>query len=102
MCGNSKGCCKKGSCAVGMIAKILVIVGGVNWGLVGLGMLLGKMGSWNIVHAILGSLPAIEAIVYVLVGVAAVMKIFGCKCHKCDKKEGGSCCAEVKVEEKVQ
>ena len=27
-----------------MIAKILVIVGGVNWGLIGLGMLLGTVG----------------------------------------------------------
>jgi len=64
-----------------MIAKVLVIIGGINWGLVGVGMLLGS--DWNLVHAILGSWPAVEAVVYVLVGVAAVAKIFGCRCKTC-------------------
>ncbi len=64
-----------------LIIKILVIVGGINWGLIGLGMLLGK--TWNLVNLILGSMPVIEAIVYLLVGVAAVLMIFGCKCKKC-------------------
>lgn len=87
MCGNCKGCCG-GGCTTGMIAKILVIIGGINWGLIGLGMLLGKMDAWNMVHMVLGSVPMLEGIVYVLVGVAAVMKIFGCKCKKC---MNGSC-----------
>lgn len=52
------------------IARVLVIVGGVNWGLVGLGMLMGK--DWNVVHMILGSVSTLEALVYVLVGLAAV------------------------------
>ncbi|MFZ2072493.1 MAG: DUF378 domain-containing protein [Minisyncoccia bacterium] len=81
MCGN----CKKG-CSMGMIAKILVIIGGVNWGFVGLGMVLGK--EWNLVHLILGSMSMLEAIVYLLVGVSAVMMVFGCKCKKCDN---GAC-----------
>ena len=76
-----KGCGSKGGCAMHLITKILVIVGGVNWGLVGLGMLLGK--ELNVVKMLLGSMPMVEAIVYLLVGVAAVMMIFGCKCHKC-------------------
>ena len=76
-----KNCCKKGGCTMAMIAKILVVIGGINWGLVGLGMLLGK--SWNVVYMILGSMPTVEAIVYVLVGVAAIMSIFGCKCGAC-------------------
>lgn len=66
-----------------LIARILVIIGGINWGLVGLGMLLGSMSNWNVVNMILGSMPVLEAIVYVLVGVAAVMLIFDCKCGKC-------------------
>ena len=65
-----------------MIAKVLVTVGGIKWGLIGLGMLLGKM-DWNVVHLILGFSPALEGIVYLLVGVSAVMMIFGCKCGKC-------------------
>lgn len=78
-----KNCCKKGGCTMAMIAKVLVIVGGVNWGLVGLGMLLGNLGGWNLVSMIFGSMPVVEAVVYVLVGVAAVMAIFDCKCSKC-------------------
>ena len=75
---------KKGGCTMAMIAKILVIVGGINWGLVGLGMLLGNMDGWNVVNMILGSIPVLEAVVYVLVGISAVMMIFGCKCSKCE------------------
>jgi len=68
---------------VSMIAKILLIIGGVNWGLVGVGTLLGATESWNVVNMVLGSMPTSEAIIYLLVGVAAVMSIFGCKCKKC-------------------
>lgn len=52
------------------IARILVIIGGINWGLVGLGMLMGS--NWNLVNLIFGSIPVLEAIIYVLVGLAAV------------------------------
>lgn len=93
MCGECKdGACKSG-CFVNMIAKILVIVGGVNWGLVGVGMLFGS--DWNVVKMILGFAPTIEAIVYLLVGVSAVMMIFGCKCGKCKE----TCAVEEKKEE---
>ncbi len=79
---------KCGGCAPAMIGKVLLIVGGLNWGLVGVGMLTGS--DWNVVHMILGSWPKVEAIVYVLVGLAALMKIFGCKCKKC-LEACGSC-----------
>ena len=52
------------------VTRILVVVGGVNWGLVGLGMLMGA--DWNVVKMILGSIPSLEAIVYLLVGLSAV------------------------------
>lgn len=55
------------------ITRVLVIVGGINWGLVGIGSFLGS--DWNVVHMILGSLGPVEALVYVLVGVSAVMMI---------------------------
>lgn len=74
-----------------MIAKVLVVVGGVNWGLVGLGMLLGSLGGWNVVNMILGFSPVLEGVVYVLVGVSAVMMIFGCKCSKCMSCVCASC-----------
>lgn len=82
-----------GMCTPAMIGKILLIVGGINWGLVGVGMLMGS--DLNVVHMILGSLPAVEAIVYVLVGVAGIMKIFGCKCKKC--MAGCTCGTESKT-----
>ena len=54
------------------IAAVLVIVGAINWGLVGLGWLLGSNGgSWNIVHALLSGSMQLEALVYVLVGASA-------------------------------
>jgi len=61
--------------------KWLLIIGGINWGLVGVGMLMGR--NWNVVNMLLGNWPTVEAIVYILVGVAGIMKIFGCKCKKC-------------------
>ncbi len=78
------GCnCHWGGCAVSKTLKTLLFVGGLNWGLVGLGMLLGKGDAWNVVNMVLGSMPTLEAVVYLLVGVAAVGKLFCCKCKKC-------------------
>ena len=56
------------------IVRILVVVGGINWGLVGLGMLMDS--DWNVVNMILGSVPTLEAVVYVLVGLAAVKMVW--------------------------
>ena len=84
-CGGSHGCW--GS----KIGKILLIVGGLNWGLVGVGMLMDR--ELNLVSMLLGSMPTIEAVVYILVGLAAIMKIFGCKCSKC-KTACASCANE--------
>ncbi len=67
---------------VSKIAKILIIIGAINWGLVGLGWLFGGA-DWNVVHMIFGSWMTVEAIIYLLVGIAGVMKIFGCRCKMC-------------------
>lgn len=56
---------------VEMLGWWLVVVGAINWGLVGLGMLMGGMG-WNIVNMIFGAWPMLEAVVYVLVGLSGV------------------------------
>ena len=89
MCNGRCG----GGCNVSMVIKVLVIIGGINWGLVGAGMLMNS--DWNVVHMLLGSWPTVEAIVYVLVGVAAIGKIFHCKCKKC--MEGCTCGTENKM-----
>ena len=78
MCCNGK---HWGGCSVRMVTKVLLIVGGLNWGLIGLGMLLDN--SLNVVAMLLGKWPLAEAIVYLLVGLAAVAKLFGCCCKKC-------------------
>jgi uncharacterized membrane protein YuzA (DUF378 family) len=67
------------------ISWILIIVGGLNWGLVGLGGFLG--GNWNVVNMILGSWPAVEWLVYVLVGASAVYEI---ATHKANCRQCGS------------
>lgn len=69
-----------------MAAYTLLWVGGLNWGLVGLGMLLGVGVGWNLVHMLLGFSPVLEAVVYLLVGVCAVYVFLN---HKADCKVCG-------------
>lgn len=47
-----------------MLSFVLVLVGGVNWGLTALG--------YNFVNMLLGSWPTAEMVVYLLVGASAV------------------------------
>jgi uncharacterized membrane protein YuzA (DUF378 family) len=54
-----------------------VIIGGLNWGIVGLGYYLGS--SWNGINFIFGSLPWFENLIYLLVGVSALVLIFKSK-----------------------
>ena len=58
------------------IAWWLVVVGAVNWGLYGLGMLLGGA-SWNLVSMLFGPWPMVESVVYVLVGLSGLMLLMG-------------------------
>ena len=51
------------------IALVLVIVGGLNWGLVGLA-------NFNLVDTIFGAGSTLATIVYALVGVSAVYAAF--------------------------
>lgn len=55
-------------------AIALVIIGALNWGLVGLGMLLDT--DLNLVNLIFGFSPVLEAIIYLLVGIAGLYLIF--------------------------
>mgnify|MGYP002347526426 FL=1 len=80
--------CNCKGCGFSRFAGILMKVGGVNWGLVGVGMLMGS--NMNLVNILLGSWPTVESIVYVLVGVSTLVAIFGCPCKKC--KEGCAAC----------
>ncbi len=51
-----------------VIAKILVIIGGLNWGLVG-------AFRFNLVDAIFGEGSVLSSIVYIVVGIAALVLI---------------------------
>jgi len=51
--------------ALHMVTFLLTVVGGINWGLVGLFDL-------NLVSVIFGGFPGLEQLVYVLVGASAV------------------------------
>ena len=50
------------------IALVLMIIGGLNWGLVGLF-------NFDLVAALFGSMSTLSRIVYVLVGIAALYGI---------------------------
>jgi len=51
--------------ALHMVTFTLVIVGAVNWGLTALG--------FNLVNMIVGSVPGLEKIIYLLVGVSGLV-----------------------------
>ena len=53
---------------INLLTLILVIVGGLNWGLVGLF-------DFNLVAAIFGDMSPVSRLVYVLVGVSAVWQL---------------------------
>lgn len=55
---------------------VLVIVGALNWGLVGLGSLTG--GDYNLVNLLLGGVMGgqLEALVYLLVGLSGLYQIY--------------------------
>lgn len=67
------------------IAFTLVIIGGINWGLMALGTYMGS--NWNVVNRILGSWPSVETLVYLLVGISAIILMFS---HKKDCRECSS------------
>ncbi|HDQ04762.1 MAG TPA: DUF378 domain-containing protein [Deltaproteobacteria bacterium] len=54
--------------AVNIIAVILVIVGGINWGLVGIF-------DFDLVATIFGAMSVLARVVYILVGISAVYTI---------------------------
>ena len=51
--------------ALDVIVAVLLVVGGLNWGLVGLF-------NFDLVAAIFGSMSALSRIVYIVVGLSAI------------------------------
>lgn len=52
------------------IAFVLLIIGGLNWGLVGL------LNGFDVVKLLFGAVPFLQNLVYVLVGLSALYLIF--------------------------
>jgi uncharacterized membrane protein YuzA (DUF378 family) len=48
-----------------LLAMILVVIGAINWGLIGLG-------GPNLVTLILGSVPTLVTLTYIVVGIAGL------------------------------
>lgn len=65
------------------ITFVLVIIGGLNWGLVALGNWMGN--NWNVVNLILGRWSGVENLVYLLVGISAIVLLVSHKkdCRAC-------------------
>jgi len=63
--------------AIHIIAFILLVIGGLNWLLVAFG--------WNLVEAIFGNGTVLSQIIYILVGLSAILLIFTHKkdCRAC-------------------
>ena len=58
---------------------VLVIVGAVNWGLVGLGMISGaERNAYNVVNLLFGGVAGgqIEALIYILVGLSGLYQVY--------------------------
>ena len=79
---------KKCQCGASKLAQLLLVVGGLNWGLVGVGMFAHM--NLNLVNLAFGKWPMVEALVYVVVGICTVASLMGCKCAKCKTCEAGA------------
>lgn len=75
-------------CIAHKICGLLVLIGALNWGLIGINP------SYNLVHMLLGNWAMVERVVYLLVGLAGIMMIVGCKCKQCKAACG---CGEKKM-----
>jgi len=59
------------------LTMTLVIIGALNWGLMGLsGFLNGDASEWNVVNVLFGSVPGIEWLIYSIVGLAGLYQIY--------------------------
>ncbi len=77
-------------CGLHKAAWVLVLVGALNWGIIGLAKI-------NVVMMFLGTWPMVERLVYILVGLSALAMLMSGKCCmgkggcKCDDGGCGHC-----------
>lgn len=75
---------------------VLLLVGALNWGLVGIGGFFGN--DWNLVLLLFGGWAWLENFIYLLVGLSGAMMLMGgCKCVTCK----AYCCKKESCEVKT-
>jgi len=62
---------KKAMKAVYAVAIVLLVVGGLNWGLIGFSY------KWNVFDILFGAGSLVSSVVYLLIGISALFVIFG-------------------------
>lgn len=69
---------QNGKCMVCKVAGLLVLVGALNWGLVG-------FLDFNLVSALFGDMSLVSRVIYALVGVSGLLGVFTLfkACPKC-------------------
>jgi uncharacterized protein len=77
---------KQKSCMVCQIGKVLVIIGALNWGLVGLF-------NYDLVAAVLGPMTYSSRAVYSVIGICGLVVAVSCikKICPCCKEDDSSC-----------
>ena len=67
----------KGRCIVCKLVGLLVVIGALNWGLVGIAQ-------WDLVESLLGRMTLASRAVYTVIGVAGLAAVISCfKCCPC-------------------
>ena len=65
---------------IGLLAFILVVIGGLNWGAIG-------FFKYDVVAKLFGDMTTTSRVIYALVGLAALWKIFMSKKHYCKTEQ---------------
>ena len=71
-----KTCKRCDKCGLHCISAVLLVIGGLNWGAIGI---FGV----DVVDSLLGGWPWLVSLVYILVGVSAVLFLIEKHCKKC-------------------
>ena len=53
-------------------ALTLVVIGALNWGLIGMAHFIDASANWNLVNLLFDGIPTVEFGIYLLVGLAAL------------------------------